>query len=351
MILNFIKVLKKINEMASDYEMSDFQRKRKEIKGLKREHKNIFREKPGKSVHLKSKEDRDNSYAYHWGGRDELQFNVLYDGNKPLFRYGVAFSLKRDINLQNPVEKMKPKIEKYNEYMKENASEYQDINLYTDYEKNKYSSLKIEDDLIEKKAFLFIGRYEEKKLENFDEEYFHKILSLFDRLLPVYLYVESGDEFSFEISGSEPEDLDLKTITSAKYSKKQVEVNLRHNKMINNIVKQLGEKYGMDNVSTEETAKSGGQIDIALTKNSSNIFYEVKTSQNIKYCIRKAVGQLLEYSYYPDECFADKLIVVSSNKINETSKEYLENLRKTLDIPIYYQRYNEKKEELENTIY
>jgi len=349
--LDFIKVLKKINEMASNYEMSDFQRKRKEIKGLKREYKNIFREKPGPAVHLESKKDRNNSYAYHWGGRDELQFNVLYDDNKPIFRYGVGFSLKRERNLTNPIEKMKPKIEKYNEYMKENTSEFNDINFYTDYGRKEHPSLVIGDDLIEEGKFLFIGKYEEKKLENFDEEYFHKILSLFDRLLPVYLYVESENEFSFEISGSEPEDLNLKTVTSAKYSKKQVEVSLRHNEMIKNIVKQLGGKYGMDNVSTEETSTSGGQIDIALNKNSSNIFYEVKTSQNIKYCIRKAVGQLLEYSYYPNECLADKLIVVSSNKIDETSKEYLENLRNTLDIPIYYQRYDEEKEELENTTY
>src|SRR5439155_11622950 len=40
------------------------------------------------------------------------------------------------------------------------------------------------------------------------------------------------------------------------------------------------------------------------------VFFDVKTEPTVKLCIRAAVGQLLEYSYYPSEERATNLIVV-----------------------------------------
>lgn len=56
-----------------------------------------------------------SGYAFHKGGRKELQFNVGFEDEGSFFRYGVAFSLERDRNLPNPVEVLAPKIKRFNE--------------------------------------------------------------------------------------------------------------------------------------------------------------------------------------------------------------------------------------------
>ncbi len=56
-----------------------------------------------------------DGYAFHFGGRTELQYNIGFEGD--LFRYGVAFSLELNQTLQT-IEPLIPKIERFNEYLK-----------------------------------------------------------------------------------------------------------------------------------------------------------------------------------------------------------------------------------------
>lgn len=48
------------------------------------------------------KDKGGNNYAFHTGGRQEIQFNIGddYINGKEIFRYGLAFSLERGINLK-----------------------------------------------------------------------------------------------------------------------------------------------------------------------------------------------------------------------------------------------------------
>lgn len=58
--------------------------------------------------------DRDlDGYAFHKGGRSELQFNVGFEDGG-YFRYGVAFSLEANRNLVDPVSVLLPKILAFN---------------------------------------------------------------------------------------------------------------------------------------------------------------------------------------------------------------------------------------------
>jgi len=53
-------------------------------------------------------------YAYHKGGREELQFNVGFEDGGAYFRYGVAFSLEPGQDLPDPATALVPKILQFN---------------------------------------------------------------------------------------------------------------------------------------------------------------------------------------------------------------------------------------------
>src|ERR1700754_2452274 len=54
-----------------------------------------------------------SGYAFHKGGRRELQFNVGFEEDGAYFRYGVAFSLEPSRDLSDPVEVLAPKIQRF----------------------------------------------------------------------------------------------------------------------------------------------------------------------------------------------------------------------------------------------
>lgn len=116
-----------------------------------------------------------------------------------------------------------------------------------------------------------------------------------------------------------------------------------HYQMQDKIYSQLVERYGEKNVGTENWNTDVAVID----KDGKFIFYEIKTDPFIKYSIRAALGQLLEYSYWPGNQEAIKLIVVSHRPITDQAKRYLKKLRDRFSIEIYYQWFNQEKEILE----
>ena len=65
---------------------------------------------------------KDN-YAFHAGGRKEFQFNIAEDrlDGKPVFRYGLAFSLNEDRTLHNSKAEFKTKIERFNKAFSESS--------------------------------------------------------------------------------------------------------------------------------------------------------------------------------------------------------------------------------------
>ena len=55
--------------------------------------------------------------------------------------------------------------------------------------------------------------------------------------------------------------------------------------------------------------------------------------------IRKALGQIMEYSYFPNIENAQKLIIVSHDKPNSDVIAYLNNIRTKFDIPLWYRYF------------
>ncbi|PVY42337.1 hypothetical protein [Pontibacter virosus] len=135
--------------------------------------------------------------------------------------------------------------------------------------------------------------------------------------------------------------------TLSKRAPRTVEIELYHKKISNYLSTHLRSVYGKKNVKAEHPAGTGSnRIDIVVQDNSDLIFYEIKTYSSIKACIREAIGQILEYSYFPNKALAKELIIVSQHEADEPIKDYMSHLRNKFDIPLYYQHFDMTKKTL-----
>lgn len=154
-----------------------------------------------------------------------------------------------------------------------------------------------------------------------------------------------NQEFKFE-SGHN----DGKTNTTSSYKSLKKNIDLFHNHIQTAVYTNLVEKYGINNVGTEQKTGLGTKIDIVVRDKNSYIFYEIKTTNVIKLCIREALPQLMEYAYYPNVNRANKLIIISPNEVTNEAKLYLKQLRDKFSIPIYYQEFIVNKDQLNHEI-
>lgn len=149
--------------------------------------------------------------------------------------------------------------------------------------------------------------------------------------------------FSFPISNNNVPTVN--TPVKVKYTRepKSVEMTLLHRTISDSLILYLSDIYGKDNVFGELNSGYGARrIDIAVRdiQSTKAIFYEIKTYPTLRTSIREALGQLMEYCFYPNKQNADELIIVSHLEADEETKNYLKLLRKTLKFPIYYQSYD-----------
>jgi hypothetical protein len=73
------------------------------------------------------------------------------------------------------------------------------------------------------------------------------------------------------------------------------------------------------------------------------IFYETKTRGSACGCIREALGQLLEYAYWPGAEAADQLIIVGEPRLDVKARTYLEALLREFVLTIDYKSFNPDK--------
>jgi len=75
-----------------------------------------------------------------------------------------------------------------------------------------------------------------------------------------------------------------------------------------------------------------------VRQNSEYWFYEIKTEDSPRACIRQALGQLLEYAFWPGAHVAARLIVVGEKALDEEGKQYLHTLQERFSLPIEYEQ-------------
>jgi hypothetical protein len=67
-------------------------------------------------------------------------------------------------------------------------------------------------------------------------------------------------------------------------------------------------------------------------------FYEIKTGDTVRACLREAIGQLLEYSFWPGAQEAVRLVVADERPMEKSAEEYLRCLRTLFSLPIDYEQ-------------
>lgn len=123
--------------------------------------------------------------------------------------------------------------------------------------------------------------------------------------------------------------------------KAEYTMTLKHNNLSNEMVKYL-KRNGYTDVVTDKEF-----VDIQATDpQGKKIYFELKTADTVKLCIRQALGQLLEYNHYPNKNNADKLIIVTSLEITQQDMQYLIGMRSRYNIPVYYQQFDMDKKSL-----
>ena len=111
-------------------------------------------------------------------------------------------------------------------------------------------------------------------------------------------------------------------------------VDPKHTRLQNLLYGYLCTVYGAERVRYEEN-----NVDLSILLPNGNTYFEIKVEPTARRCIRLALGQLLEYSHYPTQQRAEKLIVVGDAPENQDDQAYLQHLRMTYRLPIYYARF------------
>lgn len=169
------KILMEINKRIKGSALEELQFLRKEVLGLSKiPSRNVFPEaKPGKD------------YVFHIGGRRELQFNIGINKQNETVRFGVAYSIFRDISLQN-IDDLRPSINLFNDYIINNPSLLK--GKIMGYSGAKDSRPKvISDELIINGTFIFFGIRQTFNNINYDEA-----VNCLNSLLPLYLHTIAG---------------------------------------------------------------------------------------------------------------------------------------------------------------
>lgn len=284
-------------------------------------------------------------YVFHVGGLSELQFNLGFEevGADTIFRHGVAFSLQttRDLPAIDP---LIPKITRFNEYLRLYPESFAGFEMWhwsAGERSNNYPVAAIPDSLVKPGTFIFIG-----KIQPTDAIHVGIILDDFDRLLPLYEFVEGSDTFPAQAPQGErkgfiwsPGNKTRVIATTFDRSAISVEKSLRHNQLQAGLFEHLKSIHGKD-VSGEQITADGTFVDLAVRQGDEYTYYEIKTGLSAQSCIREALGQLLEYSYWPGAQQAARLIIVGEAPLDKHAKRYLETLRKQFSLPVEYRQFD-----------
>jgi hypothetical protein len=331
-----------INLRAQNHPFGGLQKLRQELKGLSRL----------PTLKIFGRNTIFDDYAFHVGGRTELQFNIGLEkrSTEEFIRYGVAFSLEPTQTLPD-IDVLLPRVKKFNEFLRVHPDELGDLGMwryYNDELVNDWSSpAPIPPEIFKPHTFVFMGELQSSTDVNYD-----KILDTFDRLLPLYQYVEGNDDgfpSIAETSGTfvfVPGCPLKRNVTTSSIPQQQLDIVLRHNELQVALHRHLSLKHGANSVSAEQGTGTGTRIDVVVRLDSGFWFYEIKTASTVRACVREALAQLVEYSFWPGAQEAKRLIIVGEAGLDSTSREFLEALRGRFGLPIYYEQLDMSSESL-----
>ena len=225
-------------------------------------------------------------------------------------------------------------------------SKNESIETYKTYKKNGWIKEMIKDlesaginsinlKKTEEKIF-FNVKFKIKDVKIYDD---FPIISNADRNLTTtrYKLLDKISDFTIE---------DLKQKKTGGYARKatsEIFVDPYHNKIQNTLSKLLKSSGQFRNIKIEED-----KIDVQATSADGTVhFFEIKTDTP-KNNIRQAIGQLFEYSLFPDKQKAQKLIIVGDSEPTAEIKKYIAHLRKKTLLNLFYRWVDLDNETLSN---
>lgn len=152
---------------------------------------------PDVIFHPRTTQDRKDIYAFHYGGRDEMQFNVgreLVDG-KNVTRYGLCFSLEASRSLTDPMGILDPFRLRANDFIARFKNSFRKFKLWYFQKGVRYGNYQVQqitDRVFSGDTFLCIGELIPKSISELTEQDLDRILHGFDSLLPLYEYAVLG---------------------------------------------------------------------------------------------------------------------------------------------------------------
>jgi hypothetical protein len=109
-----------------------------------------------------------------------------------------------------------------------------------------------------------------------------------------------------------------------------------HNELQKFLYDELVLSYGKESVSAEQISSSGRPADLVVKDGDQFKIFEIKTSSSPRDCIRQALGQILEYSYWPGSPNYSELWIVGPKPLDEESSQYLDTLTERFSLPLKY---------------
>jgi len=329
-------VAKSLNQEATKHDFGKFQQVRSQLRGRSSARSVIFDIK-NKSV------NEEEGWAYHTGGREELQFNIGFEEQPSRFRYGVAFSLEPSRSFTT-IEPLLPKIERFNEFVRLNSGLLANYRMWVfrhnSIIKQDTAVRAITDDEIKKPNFIFLGQ--SGSVDDIDPQV---VLDCFQDLLQLYCFVEAESAVKLrqieKIRGVLPFSFQERLSIGGKAAvseqpKKSVSIILRSNEIKGRLCEILvAAKAGK--LGDEIPSGSGGRIDlVCLLPSGEHDYYEIKPASLARYAIREALPQLLEYAYREGGHQARRLVIASQAPLDSASRVFLETLR-AKGLPIHYE--------------
>ena len=153
----------------------------------------------------------------------------------------------------------------------------------------------------------------------------------------------------FKLRGS-IKNTSSKSKTLTEYNIDKNEIVIIHEQIKEKLIKDIrdnpklletGCEIDISTLSDENEINKINYVDLAAqTKDKQIIFFEIKTVPDARLCIRQALGQLIEYSYFPKVKNAQKLIVVGTGDKTQDVQDYIDYLNDNFCIPIDYLQIN-----------
>jgi hypothetical protein len=319
-----------LNAAAPRFEIGRLQELRARLRSLSR---------PGRPT-IFDRRTIHPGYAFHVGGRKELQFNIGHESLPAgrILRHGVAFSLELSQSLPT-IEPLLPKIARFNQYLRSRPEDFPGFRMWA-FDKRlgrrpEHGVAPIDSDLAKPGTFIMLGRHVPEADVDVDA-----ILMDFDRLLPLYAYVEGDGTQHVDPAPVvfRPGCPEFVSVAKAVRPEQRVDVALRHKALQKALYSCLITETDPSDVSIEHQLDIGLRVDAAVREGKRLTFYELKVAPSVQACIRPAIGQLLEYAHWPSAKRAEELIVVGECVPDADDRAYLHLLRRSFSIPIWYRQ-------------